>query len=355
MEVLKKALSSIEPLDQDAIKKAWHRLDNLTKPIGSLGTLEHVAARISGITGKVKNTINKKSIIIMCADNGIVEEGVTTNPKEFTAIVTNNFTRGITGINVLSKFAGSDIEIVNIGVTGELNNPLVLDRKVMDGTKNMIKGPAMTREECIKAIEVGIEVVDDLVAKGYDLLGTGEMGIGNTTTSAAVLSVFSGMEPDIIAGRGSGLLDEQFNHKKRVIKECIKVNAPNIEDPIDVLSKVGGLDIAGLCGCFIGAAKNRVPIVIDGFISAAAALCAYKLNPLTKEYMIPSHLSAEPGAKFAMDVIGLEPMFDLKMRLGEGTGCPLAFNVIEAALYTVNNMGTFDDAKLDSTKYVDMR
>lgn len=355
MEILKKALSSIEPLDQGAIKKAWHRLDNLTKPIGSLGTLEHVAARISGITGKVKNTINKKNIIIMCADNGIVEEGVTTNPQEFTAIVTNNFTKGITGINVLSKFAGSDIEIVNIGVTGELNNPLVLDRKVMDGTKNMIKGPAMTREECIKAIEVGIEVVDGLVAKGYDLLGTGEMGIGNTTTSAAVLSVFSGMEADIIAGRGSGLLDEQFNHKKRVIKECIKVNAPNVEDPIDVLSKVGGLDIAGLCGCFIGAAKNRVPIVIDGFISAAAALCAYKLNPLTKEYMIPSHLSAEPGAKFAMDVIGLEPMFDLKMRLGEGTGCPLAFNVIEAALYTVNNMGTFDDAKLDSTKYVDMR
>lgn len=355
MDMLKKSLNSIEPLDQGSIKEAWHRLDNLSKPIGSLGTLEHVAARISGITGKVENTINKKNIIIMCADNGIVEEGVTTNPQEFTAIVTNNFTKGITGINVLSKFAGSDIEIVNIGVKGELNNPFVLDKKVMDGTNNMIKGPAMTREECIKAIEVGIEVVDDLVSKGYDLLGTGEMGIGNTTTSAAVLSVFSGMEADIIAGRGSGLLDEQFNHKKKVIKECIKVNEPNIEDPIDVLSKVGGLDIAGLCGCFIGAAKNRVPIVIDGFISAAAALCAYKLNPLTKEYMISSHLSAEPGAKFAMNVIGLEPMFDLKMRLGEGTGCPLAFNVIEAALYTFNNMGTFNDAKLDSTKYVDMR
>jgi nicotinate-nucleotide--dimethylbenzimidazole phosphoribosyltransferase len=220
---------------------------------------------------------------------------------------------------------------------------------------NMMKGPAMTRQQTIKAIEVGIVTIDDLVRKGYDLFGTGEMGVGNTATSAAILSVFSGLEVDISVGKGSGITEEQFNNKKRVVKKAIEVNKPDKNDVIDVLSKVGGFDIAGLCGCFLSAANNRVPIVIDGFIASAAALCAYKLNPIVKEYIFASHLSAEPGAAFIMQEIGLKPMLNLNMRLGEGSGCPLAFNIIEAALFTMDNMGTFEDATLDSKKYIDIR
>jgi nicotinate-nucleotide--dimethylbenzimidazole phosphoribosyltransferase len=355
MELLNSTLQGIEPLNKDAMKKAWDRLDSLTKPIGSLGELENIIAKMAGITGKVHNKINKKNVVIMCSDNGVEEEGVSNCPKSVTATVTNNFTRKITGVYVLSKFAGSDITIVDVGVDANFNNPKIINRKIAYGTMNMMKGPAMTREQTIKAIEVGIETIDDLVREGYDLFGTGEMGVGNTATSAAILSVFSGLTVDMAVGKGSGITEEQFINKKRVVTKAIEVNQPDKNDVIDVLTKVGGFDIAGLCGCFLAAAKNRVPIVIDGFISGAAALCAYKLNPLVKEYIFPSHLSAEPGAAFAMKEIGLKPMLNLNMRLGEGSGCPLAFNIIEAALFTMDNMGTFEEATLDSKKYIDIR
>lgn len=355
MELLKNTLQCIEPLDKEAMKKAWNRLDNLTKPIGSLGELENIIAKMAGITGKVHNKINKKTVVIMCGDNGVVEEDVTNCSKSVTATVTNNFTKEITGVYVLAKFAGSDITIVDVGVDAEFNNPKIINRKIAYGTMNMMKGPAMTTEQTIKAIEVGIETIDDLVSKGYDLFGTGEMGVGNTTTSAAILSVFSGLQVDMSVGKGSGITEEQFINKKRVVKKAIEVNKPDKNDAIDVLTKVGGLDIAALCGCFLAAAKNRVPIVIDGFIASAAAMCAYKLNPLVKEYIFPSHLSAEPGAAFAMDEIGLKPMLNLNMRLGEGSGCPLAFNIIEAALFTMDNMGTFEEATLHNETYIDIR
>lgn len=355
MGLLERTLKAIEPQDKKAVENAWKRLDSLTKPIASLGELEHIAAKIAGMTGKIYNKINKKNIIIMCGDNGVVEEGVSSCPQKITRTVSINFTRGITGVNVLSDFVKSDITVVNLGIKGEVDNPKIVNRKIMDGTKNMVNGPAMSREECIKAIEAGIETVNDLVKKGYNLFGTGEMGIGNTTTSAAVLSVLGELDVEHVTGRGSGLLDEQFENKKRVIEKAIKVNNPNKDDVIDVLSKVGGLDIAGLCGCFIGAAKNKVPIVIDGFIASAAALCAYRLNPLVKDYILPSHLSAEPGAIYMMKEIGLEPMLNLRMRLGEGTGCALAFNIIEAALYVMENMGTYDDANIVADYLVEMR
>lgn len=355
MELLKNTLQCIEPLNEEAMKKAWDRLDSLTKPIGSLGELENIVAKMAGITGKIHNKINKKNVVIMCSDNGVVEEGVSNCPKSVTATVTNNFTREITGVYVLSKFASSDITIVDVGVDVDFDNPKIINRKIAYGTMNMMKGPAMTREQTIRAIEVGIETMDDLVKQGYDLFGTGEMGVGNTATSAAILSVFSGLTVDMCVGKGSGITEEQFIIKKRVVQKAIEVNKPDKNDVIDVLAKVGGLDIAALCGCFLAAAKNRVPIVIDGFISGAAALCAYKLNPLVKEYIFPSHLSAEPGAAFAMKEIGLKPMLNLNMRLGEGSGCPLAFNIIEAALFTMDNMGTFEDAALDSKKYIDIR
>jgi len=355
MKVLKETLNNIKHINEDAIRTAKARIDGLLKPIGSLGELEAIAVKIAGITGKLNNKINKKNIIVMCADNGVCDEGVSAAPSSFTAFMTNNFTRGITGVGVLSEFTGTDLTVVDIGVNGNIGDPKVLKRKISYGTENIALGPAMTRAQAIKAIEVGIEIVDELVDEGYNLLGTGEMGIGNTTTSAAVLSVISGEAPNIAVGRGAGLTKEQFENKTEIVKRAININKPDKNDVIDVLSKVGGLDIAGLCGCFIGAAKNRIPVVIDGFISSAAALCAYKLNPEIKNYMIASHLSAEPGTKYIMGKIGITPMLNMGMRLGEGSGCPLAFQIIEAALYTMEHMATFDDVMIANDFLVDIR
>lgn len=355
MKLLKETLEAIKPVDEEAKKKAKERMDNLTKPIGSLGILEEIAIKMAGITGKVHNKMEKRSTVVMCADNGVVEEGVSACPQWFTKVLTENLTKGYTGVFVLSEFTNSDVTTVDIGVDADIDNPKVLNRKVAYGTKNMAKGPSMTREEAIKAIEVGIEVADKLYSEGYDILGTGEMGIGNTTTSAAVLSVFSGLSPDISCGKGSGLTDEQYEEKKNTVKKAIEINKPDKNDPIDVISKVGGFDIAGMCGCFLSAAKNRKPIVIDGFISSAAALCAVRLSPLVKDYLFPSHLSKEPGAMYMMEEIGLKPMLSLEMRLGEGSGCPLAFQVIDSALYIMDNLATFEQSTLDRNKLIDIR
>lgn len=355
MSLLKSTIKEIKPLKEEAIKKAWDRIDNLTKPIGSLGRLEEIAAQMAGITGEVFPKIKNKNIIIMCSDNGVVEENVSNNSQKITSIVTNNFTRDITGVHVLSKFTNTDMTVVDIGVNCDFHNNLIIDKKISYGTKNMAKEPAMTREQAIRAVEIGIEMVDNLVEEGVNLFGTGEMGVGNTTTSAAVLSVLCDLEPEITAGKGSGITDTQLMCKREAIRKAIEVNKPDKSDVIDVLSKVGGYDIAGLCGCFLGAAKNRVPIVIDGFIASAAALCACRLNPLCKNYIFSSHLSAEPAAIHMLKEIGVEPLLNLKMRLGEGSGCPLAFNIIEAAIYTMENMGTFEDAALDVNEYIDIR
>ncbi|MBU5294353.1 nicotinate-nucleotide--dimethylbenzimidazole phosphoribosyltransferase [Anaerosalibacter bizertensis] len=355
MKLLKETLEAIKPVDEEAKKKAKERMDNLTKPIGSLGILEEIAIKMAGITGKVHNKMEKRSTIVMCADNGVVEEGVSACPQWFTKVLTENLTKGYTGVSVLSEFTNSDVTTVDIGVNTDIDNPKVLNKKVAYGTKNMAKGPSMTREEAIKAIEVGIEVADKLYSEGYDILGTGEMGIGNTTTSAAVLSVFSGLSPDISCGKGSGLTDEQYEEKKNTVKKAIEINKPDKNDPIDVISKVGGFDIAGMCGCFLSAAKNRKPIVIDGFISSAAALCAVRFNPLVKDYLFPSHLSKELGAMYMMEEIDLKPMLNLEMRLGEGSGCPLAFQVIDSALYIMDNLATFEQSTLDRDKLIDIR
>lgn len=355
MKLLKTTLDNIKPLDKDAVEMAWKHIDNLTKPIGSLGILEEIGARFAGITGKLHNKVKKKNIVIMAADNGVVEEGVSCAPKFITKVVTENFTRGITGVCVLAKQAGADLTIVDIGVDADFNNPKILNKKIAYGTKNIAKEAAMSYEDAIRAVEVGIEIVDKLVMDGVDLLGTGEMGIGNTTTSAAVLCALSGLSPDIVVGKGAGLTDEQHKNKINVVKKALEINKPDRNGPIDVISKVGGFDIAGLTGCFLAAAKNRVPIVIDGFISSAAALCAVRLNPLVKDYIFPSHLSAEPGAVYMMKELGLEPMINLKMRLGEGSGCPLAFMIIEAALAIVNEMGTFEEANIVNDFLIDIR
>ncbi|SHE85378.1 nicotinate-nucleotide-dimethylbenzimidazole phosphoribosyltransferase [Tissierella praeacuta DSM 18095] len=355
MNLLKETISSINPSKDEAKKLAREKWDALVKPMGSLGTLEEATIKIAGMTGKVVNRIDKRAIVVMCSDNGVADEGVSSAPQIFTKVLTESMPKGVTGVATLGKYANADIVTVNVGVIGEINDPRIINRKIADGTKNFVKEPAMTYDEAIKSIEIGIEIGDKLYGEGYDILGTGEVGIGNTTTAAAVLSVLADLDVDITCGKGAGLTDEQHTNKKAVIRKGIELNKPNKEDPIDTIAKVGGFDIGGMCGLFLSAAKNKKPIVIDGFISSSAALCAVKLNPLVKEYIIPSHLSGEPGAKYVMEELQLKPMLNLGMRLGEGTGCPLAFQIIEAGMYTLENMGTFEEVSLSSSALVDIR
>lgn len=355
MELLKKTLAGIEPAYGDSMKEASERLDKLAKPIGSLGKLENLAVRIAGITGRQCNSFDKKVTVIMASDNGVLEEGVSSAPRAVTTVQTLNFLKGVTGVCVLSKHAGADIKVVDIGVADDLKASGLIDRKIRKGTSNIAKGPAMTREEAIRGIETGIEIVSQLVSEGYSLIGTGEMGIGNTTTSSAVAMTFLGCSADEAVGKGAGLTEEGFLHKKSVIEKALAVNKPDPKDPIDVVSKVGGFDIAGMTGCFLGAAYHRVPVVIDGFISAVAALTAYRLNPMVRDYMITSHCSKEPGYILAVKELCLEPMLNLDMRLGEGSGCPLAFNVIEAAEAVITNMATLEEAMIQSDFLIDIR
>lgn len=355
MELLKSTLASIKPADSKAKEDAKEKWDGLVKPLGSLGTLEELAIKIAGITGKVENKINKKVIVVMASDNGVFEENITCTPQIITTLLTEGMVQGITGVAALAKFANADLVTVDIGLNSDYGHEKVINKKIAYGTKNFTKGPAMTYEEAIKSIEVGIEIGDKLFSEGYDAVGTGELGMGNTTTSAAVLSVFSGLDVSITCGKGAGVTEEQYNNKKNTVLKGIEVNKPNKEDPIDVLAKVGGFDIGGMCGLFLSGAKNKIPVVIDGFISSAAALIAVKLNPDVKDYLIPSHLSDEPGARYMLDQLELNPMLNMKMRLGEGSGCPLAFQIVDAALYTQKNMGTFQQATIDSSVLVDIR
>lgn len=355
MDLLRSTIKEITGANESAKKIAREKWDGLVKPIGSLGTLEEATIKIAGMTGNVVNKIDKKAIVVMCSDNGVADEGVSSAPQIFTKVLTESMTRGLTGVATLGKYTNTDIVTVNLGVMGEINDPKIINRKIANGTKNFTKEPAMTYEEAVRAIEVGIEIGDKLYSEGYDILGTGEVGIGNTTTAAAVLSALTGLDVDITCGKGAGLTDEQHSNKKDIIRKGIEINKPNKEDSIDVIAKVGGFDIGGMCGVVLSAAKNKKPVVIDGFISTTAALCAVKLNPEVKDYIIPSHLSGEPGAQYVMNELKLKPMLNLGMRLGEGSGCPLAFQIIEAGLYTLENMGTFAELALDGDALVDIR
>lgn len=341
------ALTMVNGLNNDVMDKAKLRLDNLSKPLGSLGRLEDIVKQIAGISGDLFPKVDKKAIIIMCADNGVVEEGVTQTSKEVTSIVTQNFTKGFTGINVLARHSGAEIVVVDIGIDDDINCKGVINKKIRRGTWNIAKGPAMTRDEAIKAIEAGIEIVGEMKKKGINLLGTGEMGIGNTTTSSAITAFLTKAPIEEMVGRGAGLSTEGLANKINVVKRAIIINQPDSNDALDVLSKLGGFDIAGLVGCFIGAAVHRIPILIDGFISAAAALVAVKINPEVKSFIFPSHGSAEPGNIIVMKALDFEPMINLEMRLGEGTGAAIAFHIIDAALAAYKQMGTFGDANIE--------
>ncbi len=355
LNLLEKTLKSISPLDAEAMKLARDKWDSLVKPIGSLGQLEEMTIKLSGITGSVDNELNKKAIVVMCSDNGVVEEGVSSAPQEFTMLLAESMARKITGVATLAEFVNADIITVDIGLKGKTDNMNIINKKIAGGTNNFTKTRAMSCEDAVKSIEIGIEIGDMLFKNNYDIIGAGELGIGNTTTSAAILSVLGELDVEITCGKGAGLTDEQHKNKKEVILKGIEVNKPDKEDPIDVLSKVGGFDIGGMCGLFLSAAKNRKPIVMDGFISSAAALCAIKLNSLVKEYIVPSHLSHEPGAQAMMEVLGFKPMLNMEMRLGEGSGCPLAFQILDIGLHTLKNMGTFEEASIKGEVLVNIR
>ena len=341
---LQEVIRSVAPLDEAAMTKARERQAQLAKPPGSLGRLEELSIQFAGITGQVHNKIEKKHLLVFAADNGVVAEGVSSAPQSVTLMQTINLTRHKTGASTLCKHFGCEITVCDVGVNADIKEPKVLNKKIAYGTQNIVHGSAMTREQAVQAILTGIELAQNTDA---DVLGIGEMGIGNTTTSSAVLAVLLDADVDTVTGRGGGITDDSFRKKKEVIKTAILVNRPDKNDVIDVLAKVGGFDLAAMCGAFIGAAATRRPVVIDGFISAVAALCAYQLCPNVRGYLIPSHASYEIGYRLAMDAMALQPLFLLGMRLGEGSGCPLAFEVLSAACAILNDMATFDQAGID--------
>ena len=332
------------PLDRGAMTAAEEYQARLAKPPGSLGRLEEISIQLAGITGRVHNALNKKQLLVFAADNGVVAEGVSSTPQSVTKQQTINLTRGKTGAAVLAKHFGCGLTVCDVGVNADIYESTVLNRKIAYGTQNICTGPAMTREQTLQAILTGAEIARTVDA---DVIGVGEMGIGNTTTSSAVLAVLLGADVEAVTGRGGGITEESFRKKKAVIRTAIEVNRPDRDDVVGVLSKVGGFDLAAMCGAFLGAAAARRPAVIDGLISAAAALCAVRLCPNVRGYLVPSHASFEIGYRLAMEAMDLRPLFDLGMRLGEGSGCPLAFQVLDAACAVINDMATFDEAGIN--------
>ena len=349
-EKLKQWIAAVKEPDEEAMSAARRYQARLAKPPGSLGRLEDFSVQLAGITGRVHNEIRNKHLLVFAADNGVAaEENVSSAPQSVTLQQTINLTRAKTGASVLAKHFGCGITVCDVGVDADIRESAVLNRKIAYGTKNICKGPAMTRDQALQALLTGAELAGNTDA---DVLGIGEMGIGNTTTSSAVLTVLLHADVEQVTGRGGGVTDESFRRKKEVIRQAIDLNRPDPADPVDVLSKVGGFDLAAMCGAFIGSAATHRPVVIDGFISVVAALCAVRLCPAVRAYLIPSHASYEIGYRLAMKELGLEPVLLLGMRLGEGSGCPLAFQVLEAACAVINDMATFDQAGIND-EYLD--
>ena len=349
---MEKYLNGIKALDKEAMKQAQARLDSLVKPPGSLGVLEEVAVRLAGISGQLYYDTSKRAVVIMAADNGVVAEGIASAPQSVTHMQTLNFTRNVTGVSAIAKAFATDLIVVDVGVKGEIKHNEIRNRKLRMGTGNIAKEPAMSLGEAKQAVMVGIDCAIEAANAGYSLLGAGEMGIGNTTTSAAVLCALTGASPEKTTGKGAGLSEDAYRRKIEVIGQAIALHKPDPADPLDVLAKVGGLDIAAMAGLYIGGAYMGVPVVIDGFISTVAALAATRLQILVKEYIFASHLSFEQGARYASESVGLRPSLHLNMRLGEGSGCPLMFAVMDAASAVIRDMGTFEEAQI-SDEYME--
>lgn len=351
MNKINEIINHITPLDYNLMETTQIRLDNLTKPQGSLGRLEELAKLIVGITRIENPELKNKVIFTLAGDHGITEEGVSAYPKEVTAQMVYNFLSGGAGINVLAKHIGARVVVVDVGVYSDLKpHPQLVIKKINYGTKNMAVGPAMTRVEAIKSMEVGIKIFEGEFKKGTDIVGTGDMGIGNTTASSAITAIFTKKPVEDVTGRGTGIDDKTLRNKIKIIKKALKVNNPDPRNAVDVLSKVGGFEIGGLTGIILAAASKRIPVVIDGFISGAAGLIAYQLEPKVKDYMIASHSSVEKGHKIILNHIGLKPILDLELRLGEGTGAVLGISIIEAATKILTQMATFQSASVSEKK-----
>ncbi|MGI6037012.1 MAG: nicotinate-nucleotide--dimethylbenzimidazole phosphoribosyltransferase [Limnochordia bacterium] len=345
---MEKLIKKIGNLDVKAMEKAQGHLDSLTKPPGSLGVLERIAVQLAGITGEIIPDLRNKVILVMVGDHGVVEEGVSAFPQEVTAQMVHNFLQGGAAINVLARHSGARVLVADLGMKETIDHPQLVAAKVRAGTGNMARGPAMTREEAMAAIKTGARIAQEQIAQGAQLLATGEMGIGNTTASSAIAAAFTGLPVDSLIGIGTGLDEKGRQHKIQVVKKALACNDPDPHDPIDVLAKVGGLEIAGLTGAILAAGANGVPMVIDGLISSAAALTAIRLAPQVRDYIIPSHLSEEPGHKILLESMGLQGMLHMQMRLGEGTGAALAFPIIDAVGKLLAEMATFQSAGISS-------
>jgi nicotinate-nucleotide--dimethylbenzimidazole phosphoribosyltransferase len=334
------------------LAKAQAKLDSKTKPLGSLGRLEEFARRYAAISGTLEPETMKKVIFTFAGDHGVVAEGVSAFPKEVTPQMVLNFLNGGAGVNVLARHVGADVLVVDVGVDYDFNAvPGLINRKVARGTRNFARGPAMTREESLAAMEVGIELANQAKSEGVSILGTGEMGIGNTTPSSAIIAAISGKSVREVTHRGTGINDAALENKIRVIEEGLALNKPDPRDPLDVLTKVGGLEIAAIAGLVIGAAANRLPVVIDGFISTAGALIASEMHPNIREYIFAAHESVEIGHRFMLEHLGAEPILDLQLRLGEGTGAALAMGLIEAGVKILKEMATFEEAGVAAGEY----
>jgi nicotinate-nucleotide--dimethylbenzimidazole phosphoribosyltransferase len=342
---LEEIIEQIPPLDEAAMQAARARQDTLTKPRGSLGRLEELSIQLAGMKADPFASVERKSVIVMAADHGVTAEGVSAYPSEVTAQMVLNFLRGGAAINVLARQAGARVTIVDIGVAAEYESlPGLTQRKVMLGTRNMAQGPAMRRVEAEQALQVGVDVLNEEAARGLDIVATGDMGIGNTTASSAIAAALTGLPVVQVVGRGTGIDDLGLRRKISVIEQALAVNQPNANDALDALHKVGGLEIAGLAGVMIAAAGRRIPVVVDGFISTAAAMIAVGLAPRVREYLISAHQSVEIGHQAILKHLNLTPLLDLNLRLGEGTGAALAFHLIEASARILCEMATFGEA-----------
>lgn len=345
---LEEVIQGIVPADQEAMRRAKARWDSIAKPLGSLGALEDAVIRIAGMTGSPDVDISKRAVVVMCADNGVVAEGVTQTGQEVTAIVAENMSTGDTSVCAMSRAAGAEVVPVDIGTVTPLKGARIRQKCVRRGTANMTQGPAMSREEAVQAILAGVEIARELRGRGVNLLATGEMGIGNTTTSSALAAVLLNRPVEDMTGRGAGLSSEGLQRKIRAIETAVRVNRPDPGDVLDVLHKVGGLDIAGLAGVFLGGALCRTPVLVDGFISSVAALVAARLCPQCKDYMLGSHASEEPASQLVLSELNLRPFLYAGMRLGEGTGAVAVMPLLDMGLAVYREMTTFEDTNIEA-------
>lgn len=340
---LQAALSAVRPVDEQKTRAIQSRIDRQAKPQGSLGRLEEIARRYVAITGR--EDVRRKAVFTFAGDHGVTEEGVSAFPREVTPQMVYNFLDGGAAINALCRHAGAEVVVVDMGVDHDFpSHPGLLHRKVGRGTANLAKGPAMTREEAVRSLEAGIAIAVDCREKGIDLVGTGDMGIGNTTPSSAIIAAITGVAVEAVTFRGTGIDDAALAHKVRVIEEGLRVNAPDPGDPVDVLARVGGFEIGGIAGLVLGCAAVGVPVLVDGFISTAGALIASELHPCVRDYIFSAHRSVEIGHSAMLERIGARPLLDLEMRLGEGTGAALAMTLVEGALRTLREVRTFGEA-----------